>query len=168
MNSKKIAAVFCLAAALTAIASPVLAARGGRGGGRVGGSPSITRTAPARPSQQTDRSAGRQSSQPIDQGIDPKDYGRRNAGKENTTAGTAGNTAGQTQNPAVQNRFTGGGIGGFFNGFSLWPWLWFSGHNSAAASDGDEGNEPELESFSEMLGRWWDNVLEFFRSLFSF
>mgnify|MGYP003226140218 CR=1 FL=1 len=101
MKSKKIAAAFCLAAALTAMASPVLAARGGRGGGRVGGSPSITRTAPARPSQQTDRSAGRQSSQPIDQGIDPKDYGRRNAGKENTTAGTAGNTAGQAQNPAA-------------------------------------------------------------------
>ncbi|GEM_PF-3270887 len=180
MEKRKIAAALCLAAALLAVA-PALA-RGGRAGGRMGGA-SITRTAPravpspARPAQQArpQQPAGnagqagqRAADRPIDQGIDPKDYGKR------STSGNAGSAGGSTQRPGqtapAQNNFTGGG-GGFFNGFSLWPWLWFAGHGSSGASDGTdnaEAEEQEPESLSVMLGRWWDNVISFFQSLFSF
>lgn len=182
MKSCKIAAALCLAAALLAV-SPALAKGGRAGGGRMGGA-SITRTAPravpspAHPSQQArpqqpagnaGERAQRPADRPIDQGIDPKDYGKRGA-----AAGNAGNTGSSTQRPGgtapAQNNFTGGG-GGFFNGFSLWPWLWFAGSSSSAASDGADASEAETEepkSLSAMLGRWWDSVIAFFQSLFSF
>lgn len=173
MEKRKIVAALCLAAALLAV-SPALA-RGGRAGGRMGGA-SITRTAPravpspARPAQQArpQQPAGnagqagqRAADRPIDQGIDPKDYGKRNTGSTAAGTGTAQNSG------AVKNNFSGG-TGGFFSGFSLWPWLWFSGHSTAAASDGDKAEAEETESFSAMLGRWYDSVISFFKTLLGF
>ncbi len=172
MNKKQWAAALCLAAALAACASPALAR--GRGGGRMGGA-SITRTAP-RPSSgpaQTPYAAPQQERtqprQPIDQGIDPKDYGKRNTGR--TAAAEPGQQAGRSQ--TTQNQFTGG-TGGFFNGFSLWPWLWFSGHSQAAAEDQSASSvqsgeaKSEEEGFLASISRWWDGVVQFFQSLFSF
>lgn len=175
MKYAKAAAALCLIAALTA-AAPAMAKGGRAGGGRMM-SPSITRTAPrpaqpARPAQPqgADR---QQTARPIDQGYDPKDYGRRNAGTgqaaDNSTRPQQnnGNNANQ-QNGTTRNNFTGGG-GGFFSGFSLWPWLWFAGHGSSAASDGTDTADAESggeESFTAMIGRWWDSVVQFFQSLF--
>lgn len=130
----------------------------------------FSRQAVSRPAQQAPRPQQNRTAEApertetkrdIDQGIDPKDYGKRNTG--NTAAGT-----GTAQNSgAVKNNFSGG-TGGFFSGFSLWPWLWFSGHSTAAASDGDKAEAEETESFSAMLGRWYDSVISFFKALLGF
>lgn len=166
MNSRKICTAALAALILVSAAGPALA-KGGRGGGggRIG-APSITRQAPpaaprqAAPSREAaGNGTGSAQKSNIDQGIDPKDYGKR------------GGNAGSTANPgtaAPQNTRSGffGGGSFFPSGFSIWPWLWFSGHNTASADDGKEGDKPQPESFSDMMARWWNELITAFKSLF--
>ncbi len=151
-------------AVLVLLAMPVDAARGGgaRGGGR-GGSPSISRP------------AGNPGSQKIDiSGISKE---KRMAPAQNGAGTGAGNSAGASQGqqgtaagngssaPAnTRSGFFGGG--GFFNGFSLWPWMWFAGHNSSSANTGENQEPQKEETFGEMLTRWEQNVDQFFLSIF--
>lgn len=169
MDRKKIYKITAVCLILTAMAAPGLT-KGGRGGGSFGGRPSFSRQAVSRPAQQAPRPQQNRTAEApertetkrdIDQGIDPKDYGKRNTGSTAAGTGTAQNSG------AVKNNFSGG-TGGFFSGFSLWPWLWFSGHSTAAASDGDKAEAEETESFSAMLGRWYDSVISFFKTLLGF
>lgn len=170
MKISKLAAMLCLVAMMAATASPVMAKGGRMGGGRMGG-PSIMRTAPKTaprqaetPSRDTTRpangAAGQNAGRTIDQGIDPSEYGRRGG----RTQGSAG---GQNQANGTQNQFAGTGRG-FFGGFSLWPWLWFAGHGSAAADEGKEAPQAEEsgEDASSSFGQWWDSLVQSLRALF--
>lgn len=166
MDSKKLCTAALAVLILMSAAGPALA-KGGRGGGggRMGG-PSITRQAPqpsaaprrAAPSGEKAGTGSTQKSN-IDQGIDPKDYGKR--------GGNVGSAAANPGSPAPQNTQSGffGGGSFFPSGFSIWPWLWFSGHNTASADDGKEGDKPQSESFSDMMSRWWNEFLTAFKSL---
>lgn len=158
---------------LTVLAAPVMAKGGARGGARISRPPSVTRQAPARPAeansaartgqkQNTDAGAAEKNSR-IDQGIDPSDYGKRNAGKSAGAAVAFGAAAAS----GTQSNFTGGGS--FFNGFSIWPWLWFAGHGSSSAEGEAAAEEPaaqQEESFTEMIARWWADLTGFFASVF--
>ena len=159
-----------LAAALVILAMPVDAARGGgaRGGGMGGrgGSPSISRPAGNPGSQKIDMSGISREKRAPSQGQNGSASGA--AGGENRTGAAAGqgSAAPGSAAPAPANTRSGFfGGGGFFNGFSLWPWMWFAGH-SASSADGGESSSPQEESFGEMLARWEQNVDDFFHSIF--
>ncbi len=177
MKINKIIVVLCLSAMVGTVVSPVLAKGGRMGGGRLGG-PSITRTTPHITPRQTEKApresvrpaneaAGQNAGRSIDQGVDPADYGRRSTRTEGT-ADAARQAGGQNQTGATRNQLTGSG-GGFFGGFSFWPWLWFAGHGRAAADDGQEPAEAQdsgEEGLSDWLGQWWDGMMQSLRALF--
>lgn len=179
MNRKKLGTALLVGLLLVSMAGPAMA-KGGRGGGGglVGGSPSISRQAPApsqsqrqqaAPSQKQSASENGTQKRNIDQGIDPADYGKRNAGSGSTTSS---NQAGQAAAQNTRSNFFGGG-GGFFSGFSsFWPWLWISswfGHGNAAASDGQTEAQPEeaqTESWWDAMSQWWTNFVHSVKALF--
>lgn len=174
MRSQKILLIMLAAAVLAGGAAE---AKGARMGGGMRMSPSITRPAapkaapkPAAPAQKTtpaqqaapaQQGAQKQNAQAgekagaesgkrnIDEGIDPKDYGKKNTGTGTAPAGTS-------------SGFFGGG--GFFRGFSLWPWMWFGSMNhSAAAEDGSEAETAQEEGPS-----WWESLWASISSFFGF
>lgn len=154
-------------AALVLLAMPADAARGGARGGGMGGrggSPSISRPAGNPGSQKIDisgiskekRMAAPQNGPGTGSGAS---QGQTSQGQQGTAAGNGASA------PAnIRSGFFGGG--GFFNGFSLWPWMWFAGHNSSSANGEDNKEPPQEESFGDMLARWEQNVDQFFLSIF--
>lgn len=171
MKAQKVLLIMLAAAVLAGGAAD---AKGARMGGGMRMAPSITRpaapkTAPkqaapvqkttpaqqAAPAQKTApakesgaKDAG-QKKQAIDEGIDPKDYGKKNVGTGTAPAGTSSGFFGS---------------GGFFRGFSLWPWMWFGSMNhSAAAEDGGEAETAQQEEPS-----WWESLWASICSFFGF
>lgn len=171
LNHKKAGTILLVGLLLASMAAPAMAKGGRVGGGRISSGPSISRQAPA-PSQRQQavpsqkQNAGETGTQkkPIDEGIDPKDYGKKPGASGNTTAGTqAGQTAAGTQ-----NNFFGGGsfFGGGFSSF--WPWLWISswfGHGNAAASDGQTQEQPQTTSWWDSLSQWWTNFVQSMKAM---
>lgn len=100
-------------------------------------------------SQAGEKSGAESSRRNIDEGIDPKDYGKKNAGTGSTAP--AGTSSG----------FFGGS--GFFRGFSLWPWMWFGSMNHSAAAE--DGNAAASETAEETPSWWeslWASIMNFF------
>lgn len=144
------------------LAMPADAAKGGARGGGIGGrrgSPSITRP------------VGNPGSQKIDiSGISKE---KRMAAPQNgagtisgTSQGQQGTAAGNGASSPTNTRSGFFGGGGFFNGFSLWPWMWFAGHSSSSANEEENKELPQKETFGDMLAQWEQNVDQFFLSIF--